>query len=68
MKSYTQQRRYHQEQPAFPMPGQRFGARADAGGEIDESSLRPAAQAERSVMHPDRYDMEWRYCRNGWAG
>ncbi len=36
------------------------------------SALIPASshtsQAERAVMHPNRYDLEWRYCRGGWAG
>jgi hypothetical protein len=27
-----------------------------------------SGQAERAVMHPDCNDLEWRYCRNGWAG
>jgi hypothetical protein len=34
----------------------------------DDASPPDAAQAERGVMHPDRHDLEWRYCRGGWAG
>lgn len=44
----------------------------DAGPGADARShaalVRHVAQAERAVMHPDRYDLEWRYCRGGWAG
>jgi len=32
------------------------------------SPPRPMTQAERSVVHPDRDDLEWGYCRGGWAG
>jgi hypothetical protein len=61
-------RMHHQELPAFPVPGHRFGAGSDASRETNEAGVRPAAQAERSVMHPDPHDLEWRYCRGGWAG
>jgi hypothetical protein len=26
------------------------------------------SQTERSVMHPDRHDLEWHYCRGVWVG
>lgn len=29
---------------------------------------RHTSQEERAVMHPDSQDLEWRYCRGGWAG
>jgi hypothetical protein len=32
------------------------------------ATARHSGQAERAVMHPDCNDLEWRYCRNGWAG
>ena len=68
MKPQNPPRMHHQELPAVPVPGHRFGGAGDAGGETDEAGVGPAAQAERSVMHPDPHDLEWRYCRNGWAG
>jgi hypothetical protein len=29
---------------------------------------RHSSQTERSVMHPDRHDLEWYYCRGVWIG
>jgi hypothetical protein len=29
---------------------------------------RHTSQTERSVMHPDRHDLEWHYCRGVWVG
>ncbi|GEM_PF-1165001 len=30
--------------------------------------VRPASQAERSVMHPEWHDPEWRYYHGAWGG
>lgn len=32
------------------------------------SAPRPASQAERSVMHPEWQDPEWRYYHGAWGG
>jgi hypothetical protein len=50
---------------------------ADAGSHNVLGALLPGApapqqrhsdQTERSVMHPDRHDLEWYYCRGAWIG
>lgn len=45
---------------ARPEPHQKF-AHATAAG-------MPSTQAERSVMHPERQDPEWRYYHGAWGG
>ncbi len=30
--------------------------------------VRPTSQAERSVMHPEWHDPEWRYYHGAWGG
>lgn len=32
------------------------------------SAARPDSQAERSVLHPDWHDPEWRYYHGAWGG
>jgi hypothetical protein len=47
------------------------GAQVAGGASPSSASAEPSrqtSQAERAVMHPDRHDAEWRYCRGGWAG
>jgi hypothetical protein len=54
------------EQYAAPGPqGDREGAH-QSPTPVPASSH--TSQAERAVMHPNFYDLEWRYCRGGWAG
>jgi hypothetical protein len=47
--------------PIFRVQEDHDGARPGA------APSRQTTQAERSVMHPDREDVEWRYWRGGWG-
>jgi hypothetical protein len=50
--------------------GSSVGSRRHAASETHLGPLSPpgAGQAELAVMHPDHHDLEWHYCRGGWAG
>jgi hypothetical protein len=50
--------------------GSSAGSRRHAASEahLAPSSPSGAGQAEWAVMHPDHHDLEWHYCRGGWAG
>ena len=43
--------------------------RSKASGRYPSTGpARKTSQAERAVVHPDRDDLEWLYCRSGWVG
>lgn len=61
-------------QPASSAPSEQW--MSAAGSATDEASAPstaasappPTSQSERSVMHPEWHDPEWRYYHGAWGG
>ncbi len=79
VESYNTYEETYERRPAFNVrehhpdlePNRGPGSHAAAGSGVSPASTTPprrASQAERAVMHPDRFDLEWRYYNGGWAG
>jgi hypothetical protein len=79
VSSYDDYEKTYEGRPPYqvwehhPDPELSGGGGLQAGPGLSLSSApatppRQTSQAERAVMHPDRHDAEWRYCRGGWAG
>jgi hypothetical protein len=64
----------HNSDPAQPAhfhycADNQTGAAIEAQAPASESgTTQPVTQAERSVMHPEWHDPEWRYYHGAWGG